>query len=298
MPNQPKSPPSNFRILLVWLAMGLALCGSVSASDFQTQLEWLPKGHSFPIRYLDPQACQQTIQALSYEVEGDSQQRLYVPISLSMRQQFLRYAFTAEKHFELGLAFSIFNQFSIIDAGEAFMGGLQNADYRVSAVVVYTQDPSTHYRMSLFHQSSHLGDDYIIRNEITTATLRTLNYEQLDLTLSKSWGAYRGYLGLGYNVSPHTVRGRGTFQIGADLTNSIQSNPGIAFKAAFDSKWHEQLDYSPNLRIGMGLELARQTQTPFIVMLTWYSGHLPYSTLEYQKVKLMGLSLFIDLDRS
>lgn len=259
------------------------------------KIEWLPRGHSFPVPYLSPHAIQQSISALTYAVDGDNQQRLYAPITMSMRQQFIRKHIDENRLLELGMAFSIFSQFSIVDVGEAYMGGLQNADYRVSAILVYQRSSNTHLRVSLFHQSSHLGDDYIIRNSITRPTLRTLNFEQLDVTYSLRARGKRTYFGTGYNVSPHTVRKRLTFQWGGDYSKVLQHSNGLAHKLAFDTQIHAHNDYRPNLRLGYGLEIARNSRSPFIIMMSWYHGHLPYSTLEYQRVDLLGLSLFIDL---
>ena len=262
---------------------------------WSAQVDWLPRDVSFPIRYLDPAACQQGISLLSYEVEGDRQQVLYVPITLSMQQQFIRVNLANGQRLALGMNFSIFSQFSIVDVGEAYMGGLQNADYRVSAVGVYQPDNHSHVCVSLFHQSSHLGDDYIIRNAITSPTLRTQNYEQVDISLSRSWRTWRFYGGGGYNVSPNTIRSRSTLHLGAEFTRGLISHPGLALKGGWDANFHEQHDFNPNFRLGCGLEFGRLTDTPFVLMLTWYEGHLPYSTLEFQKVRLLGLSLFIDL---
>jgi len=263
----------------------------VSAAD----LSWLPQGSIFPSRYLDPATTQQSISILSYEVEGETQQLIYVPISLSMRQQFLRSVQSSQTQWEVGMEFSVYSQFSIVDVGEAFMGGLQNADYRISSMFHYQYNPQTLYRVSLFHQSSHLGDDYIIRNFITTATLRTQNYEQFDLTLYKKYEGWKLYGVVGYNVSPNTVRERSLIQFGGDWIRPLANHADIALLVAMDVKIYEHNNYVPNVRIGAGIEFARRTQTPLKLLLNYYQGHLPYSTLEYQKVSLAGLTLIFDI---
>lgn len=262
---------------------------------FAYEISWLPRGSIFPTRYLDPAANQQGISLLSYEVEGDSQQLIYVPVTLGMRQQFLRSTMTDSRKWEVGMEFTIFSQFSIVDAGEAFMGGLQNADYRVSGVFNYAFKPKRLLRVSLFHQSSHLGDDYIIRNFIDSATLRTLNYEQLDFTYLRSNGAWKIYGLLGYNISPHTIRKRLLLQGGADWRARFSKFSELAWVGGLDMKIYEHNDYQPNLRFGLGIELARQRLPLMKLLLSYYQGNLPYSTLEYQQVRLAGLSLVLHL---
>jgi len=259
------------------------------------ELNWLPQGSIFPSRYLDPTASQQGISLLTYEVAGESQQLMYVPVSLSMRQQFLRSTHSGSPLWEIGMEFTIFSQFSIVDVGEAFMGGLQNADYRVSGVFHYQHNPHTLSRISLFHQSSHLGDDYIIRNFIVTPTLRTQNYEQLDYTLFKRFDGWNLYGVLGYNISPNTVRKRFMLQFGGDWKHPLSHQSGLAYVAGLDMKIYEHNDYLPSLRFGAGIQFARGTQTPTKLLLTYYQGHLPFSTLEYQKVRLVGISLILDI---
>ncbi len=256
-----------------------------------TDLSWLPQGSFFPSLYLDPAAGQQSISVLTYEVEGETQQLMYVPISLSMHQQFLRSVPSHTRQWEVGMEFTIYSQFSIVDVGEAFMGGLQNADYRISGVFHYQFNTQSLIRISLFHQSSHLGDDYIIRNFIVTPTLRTQNYEQLDLTLYKKFKGWNLYGVTGYNVSPNTVRRRLLFQLGGDWIYPLPKKPGFALLVGLDMKYYEHNKYIPNMRLGAGIELARQTETPVKILLSYFKGQLPYSTLEYQKVSLAGLSL-------
>ncbi len=262
---------------------------------FAADIQWLPDGAIYPARFLDPAACQQSISLLSYTVKEETQQLMYVPISLSMRQQFLRIERNQQNRWEWGIEFSIFTQFSIIDVGEAYLGGLQNADYRISTMLNFQKSASSFYRISLFHQSSHLGDDYIIRNFIVTPTLNTQNYEQLDFAFSKRFGSWGYYTGGGYNVSPNTVRKRLLLQNGADWSHPLKTQPGLAILAGVDVKVYEHLNYTPNIRVGIGLEMARQTPTPLKLLFTWYQGHLPYSTLEYQKVHLAGISLIFDV---
>lgn len=275
--------------IMMTLNLILLLCGFSQAG----QIEWLPKDSSYPLPIFDPKAAVQSLSMLDYNVEGADKNVAYVPVTLSMRQQFVRIEQPNNQMLELGMSFSVFSQWSIVDVGEAFMGGVQNTDYRISGVGTYRWNLSTFLRMSLFHQSSHLGDDYIIRNEITKATLRTLNYEQLDLSITKLFSTWQIYMGGGYNVSPHTVRGRGTFQLGIEYTRPL--NMRMALKTGANLTLHEQNEYTPNLRGGLGVEVSRNTPTPFVIMFSAYKGHLPYSTLEYQKVQLLGLSLIIPI---
>ncbi len=66
-----------------------------------------------------------------------------------------RYGLNEERGFELGVEFGLHSQFTIVDVGEAYMGGLQNTDYRIGLIFHYKNIRSV-YRVSFFHQSSQV----------------------------------------------------------------------------------------------------------------------------------------------
>ena len=142
----------------------LIFIGSISLFSQEPKLEWLPSGSYFEVLLFDPTSAQTSASLLVYELAGSSEEKVYSPINIGVRKMIGRYELNNNRGFELGLEFGMHSQFTIVDVGEAYMGGLQNTDYRIAAIFHYKKDSST-YRISLFHQSSHLGDDYMLRTE-------------------------------------------------------------------------------------------------------------------------------------
>ena len=121
-----------------------------------------------------------------------------------------------------------------------------------------------------------------------------MNYEQLDLTRSSQKEYARYYYGLGLNISPNTTRKRLAFQGGYFYKQPFKSTVNYAYIYGVDMKIYEHNDYRPSFKTGIGIELARNRQNPFMIILEYYNGHLPYSTLEYQLVQLYGLGIYFN----
>ena len=84
-------------------------------------------------------------------------------------------------------------------------------------------------------------------------------------------------------------------QTGILRTQPFNKYPNYAYLYGIDIKVYEHNSYRPNFNIGAGLELGRNWQNPLMIMLEYYNGHLPYSTLEYQLVQLYGVGVYFHL---
>ncbi|NQV36870.1 MAG: DUF1207 domain-containing protein [Candidatus Marinimicrobia bacterium] len=275
----------SFVSLISWLLLNPAIGKS--------QFTFLPEGSYFKTIILDPSASQLSGSLLGIHSKGDLEQKVYAPINLGIRKMYFRWEDDLERGFELGIEFAIHSQFTVIDVGSNYLGGFQNADYRIAGVAHLVRRLHT-YRFTIFHQSSHLGDDYIIRNQIVSPTSNVMNYEQIDVTRSTEIGNSRYYVGAGVNFSPNTVRERLAAQVGYFYSRPLTGNPELGFLAGTDIKIFQQNDFQPNFKLGVGLEFGRTKAKPLRLMLEYYNGHLPYSTLEYQKVQLFGAGLYFD----
>lgn len=250
----------------------------------------LPNGSLVKPIILDSHAAQASGSILAYQVRNSLEEKVYSPINIGFQRMLIRYT----DDLEFGIEFGIHSQYTVVDAGEAPLGGLQNIDYRIAGVIHYSLKRSV-LRLSLFHQSSHLGDDYIIRNMITRPTPNTLNYEELSLIRFAWRGGTRTYAGAGYNISPHTVRERIMLTGGYFWKQPEPRHQDYALAHGVHLKIFEENDYHPNIKVGLGFEVRYDPENFVIFMLEYYKGHLPYSTLEYQKVQLYGVGAYFNL---
>lgn len=218
---------------------------------------------------------------------------IYIPVNLALSQSLIRYRIDSLQGWEFGLQAAAFTQFEIKHVGDGiYLGGMVNVDYRATGFINYRNNNFS-LRFRLFHISSHLADDYIIRNGITTPTPNTLNYEQIDLTVSYDFGFFRPYAGIGYIFTPNSIRERFSAEIGSQFRQQNRENDFFRWIAGIDVKLFEQNNYTPGYRIGAGVEMGQTHKTHIALLLDFYNGHLPYSTLEYRKVTWLGISAVI-----
>jgi hypothetical protein len=109
---------------------------------------------------------------------------------------------------ELNLGAAAFTQFDLIKKpNSSYLAGLLNNDYEISADFSLQKNNNV-FRFRLFHLSSHLGDDYILRHNDTIPNNKSDNYEQADLTWLRLIGDNYWYAGAGEIYTPYVFRKR------------------------------------------------------------------------------------------
>ena len=218
---------------------------------------------------------------------------IFVPVNLALQQSLIRYKVDSTSGWEFALQAAAFTQFEIKHVGDGvYLGGMLNVDYRATGIISY-RNRIMSVRFRLFHISSHLADDYIIRNNITTPTPNTLNYEQVDLTASINLGSFRPYAGFGYVFTPNSVRQRWSFELGGEYRQPDREDKFARVLAGVDVKFYEENAYTPGYRAGAGIELGQTYKTHIALLLDFYHGHLPFSTFEYRRVIWFGVSSIV-----
>lgn len=256
------------------------------------KLTFFPRQVWFKPLLFDPAAAQSSASLLRFQQKNNASLKVYSPVNLGFQKMVLHLQTGPEKGWEAGIEFGIHSQFSIVSTPTAPMGGLDNTDYIIAGVVHYKHGHMVE-RFSLFHQSSHLGDDYLIRNNIVDPNNRTQNYEQIGYLRSIQLARTRWYYGVGLNISPNTVRKRRLLQSGVEYEKPLRDSDAIQFVYGADLKFYEQNDYRPNVKFGTGIRFTRDSLSGLTFLMEYYNGHLPYSTLEYQMVSWVGIGVYL-----
>jgi hypothetical protein len=189
---------------------------------------------------------------------------------------------------EVGIQAGVFAFFDL----DAASKDLVNADYFVAALGAYRYK---HFSAlaRLFHQSSHLGDEFLLRSRVNRVNL---SYEGADLKLSYEFfgDVLRVYGGGGYLFArePSALK-PASVQWGAEFRSPW---PGSAatFRpiAAVDIQHREEnhWQYDVSARAGVeikGLLLGRNLQG----LLEYFTGHSPNGQFYLQKINYIGLGL-------
>lgn len=175
---------------------------------------------------------------------------------------------------------------------------LINADYWVGIPLSWRSGPNSAI-LRLYHQSSHLGDEYLLRSANNRRARVNLSYEVVDLKLSREFAdhAVRIYGGAGYlfDQEPSDLK-HGLLQAGLELRSPWSfANELLRPVAAADFQSTEESDWRVDLSARAGLELASSVDRDYVVQLTaeYYRGRNPNGQFFLRDIEFYGLGLHV-----
>ncbi len=186
---------------------------------------------------------------------------------------FYRFAGPWTSQMEIGLQAGVFSIFDMNSDSH----DLVNADYFVALPLSFKKNNFSAMGR-VFHQSSHLGDEYLLSGQ--SGERVNLSYEGVDLLLSYNfpWG-FRLYGGGGYlfDRDPEDLE-PGIAQAGLEF-RSPEAWWGGALRpvAAVDLQFHEENDWDTNVSVRAGFQfenpdfISRKLQ----ILAEYYNGSSP-----------------------
>ena len=164
--------------------------------------------------------------------------------------------------------FSIFN----MNAGST---DLVNVDYTVGLLTSYRTGPFSGF-LRLHHQSSHLGDEFILNSQAPINRVN-VSFEEVDLKLSyelASWFRIYGGGGMLAGKDPNDLQ-RGTSQVGAELISpwtlwdgKVRPVAYTDFQANARSNWR----VGNSVMAGLQFENARIGDRKIQVLVKYFGG--------------------------
>lgn len=187
---------------------------------------------------------------------------------------------------QVGFDAAVFSQFSLDAPSDALL----NADY-LFGIPLSWRIRSFSARLRVYHQSSHLGDETLLRlgSEVTR---ENLSFESVELILSQELGPLRVYGG-GENLfhkSPASLA-RWVAHGGAELR--LGPPRGARFVAAADVKSSEEQEWKPAWSLKGGVEIAwwRKPDHPprlTSIVFEYYAGPSPYGQFFLEATRFIG----------
>lgn len=187
---------------------------------------------------------------------------------------------------EFGLQGGVFSLFDLARDSK----DLINADYMGGIFASYRYNNfSTILR--LFHQSSHLGDEFLLRDRVERINL---SYEQVEGKLSYTFfDALRLYGGGGYlfdqdpsDLDPWRV------QYGVEFTSPWRFiNGGMTPIFASDFQNDDENNWSTNLSLRGGIQFEnwKLGQRRLQLLIEYFHGHSPNGQFYIRKIETIGL---------
>jgi hypothetical protein len=192
---------------------------------------------------------------------------------------------------QLDLVGSIFAQF---DLG-APSNDLINADYIIGIPLTFRRNGFS-IRTKVYHQSSHLGDEYLLRSE--DIERENLSFESVEFLVSQEIRALRLYGG-GERVFHRdpSLNATKVWHGGAELRTP---RAAVQFVAALDLKASELHDWSAATSGRVGVQFARSGPGDHparlvTLMLEMYQGPSPYGQFFQDDISYIGVGLHFSL---
>ena len=193
---------------------------------------------------------------------------------------------------QLDVVGSIFAQFNV----GAPSNDLINADYVIGAPLTFRRSGFS-VRARIYHQSSHLGDEYLLSAEDVQRD--NLSFEAVELLVSQEIRAVRAYAGVEriFRREPDTLPSK-LFHVGVELRTGRARK--IQLVGGVDVKTTEFHDWSPAMSARAGLELGRpgpggHPGRLITLMLELYDGPSPYGQFFRDDISYVGIGLHFGL---
>jgi hypothetical protein len=186
---------------------------------------------------------------------------------------------------QLDLAGAVFSQFNL----NAPSFDLINADYLVGLPLTVRVGRFS-ARLRLYHQSSHLGDEFILNRQPERINL---SFESIELILSQEAGPLRLYGGgeTFFRREPADLAMR-LVHTGAEIRPVVLS--GVRLLAAVDLKVVEDASWSRAWSVRAGVELARiprpgQATRVLSLIGEFHDGAAPYGQFYREDIRYIGV---------
>jgi hypothetical protein len=274
-----------------------ARCGSIGPAAERGKYVALPHGDVFCPLIADPKATRSFV---SYQ-RGNETDLATDIAAVGIADQFPFFRTGAEhpgNGVQLGLAGAVFAQF---DLGTASYD-LLNADYLIGLPLTF-RFGSFSGRARIYHQSSHLGDEFLLRDNPPKRV--NLSFETAELLFSLDVSAVRVYGGGeeflhrdpadlperlahgGVELRPRAnidfgplAVGRFVAAVDAKVVDDTTTRTGVSARAGFEfARPHDAL--APSRR--------------WSILAEYYNGPSPYGQFHREQVHLAGIGLHFTL---
>lgn len=282
-------PSAKHRVVVLALAALPAAAGSAVTA--------LPATDLFHSLLADPREPRFYVSIL--DVESDVHDSTVAAVGFGENFGIARWAGRhAREAWQLNLSAAVFAQFDL----DAPSDDLVNADYVVGFPVSY-RNGRWSVRLRGYHQSSHLGDEYLLRLHPDRVNL---SFESFEALVSYEWERWRVYGGGEYLV----------FREPEDLAPGV-AHAGMEYRSAapvwhigrlgaawlvggLDAKSWEQHDWDLAWSVKSGLEFRPQDDVArsgrfWNLLLEHYDGPSPYGQFYTYDVRYLGLGLVLHL---
>lgn len=203
-----------------------------------------------------------------------------------------RNAAPLDGQWEIAIQAGVFSTFNL---GSSSVD-LQNADYTAGLLTSYRTGAFSGF-LRLHHQSSHLGDEFILNSQPGFNRIN-LSFDELDLKISyelASWFRVYGGGGMLAGRDPRELK-RGTSQLGAELTSPWTLWDGKVRPVAYadlQANARSNWKVASSVMAGLQFENARIGDRRLQVLAEYFGGPSPNGQFYTQNTEWFGLGIHL-----
>ncbi|MBZ0112492.1 MAG: DUF1207 domain-containing protein [Thermoanaerobaculia bacterium] len=270
---------------------------SLPPTEVESRLVGMPREELFHPLLGDPKELRTFATYLHSSSRGRSTD--VGAVGLSERWGIVRHQGQREGNgWQFGLSGGVFAQF---DMGTSSMD-LVNADYLIGFPLTWRRGGWSG-RFNLYHQSSHLGDEFLLH---TNAERINLSFEAVEVLVARDLGPLRVYGGGEYLIDPEpSDLAPGVLHAGVEYrhsrrTVSIGKIGKARWVAAADLKSLEEHDWTVAWSFRAGLEFSPVEARPgtrrsWSLLVEAYEGPSPWGQFYQNDVSYLGSGFHLSL---
>ena len=210
----------------------------------------------------------------------------------------------SKENYQLAISGQIDNQFVFREESSTRFNGITHSLFNTDFFIYFHNDfvlnENNFLRINLYHRSSHLGDDFLLKNDYTKITNPDYwandpsNYEAMEVLYAFNKEKMGLYAGISYIVRTDSDRKRLAFQQGGVFKNFDSESDFLSrVFLGYDLRFLENNDFNFDFNGGIGYAFKNNNS----LRLEYFNGYLPYSRLEKEvKTSWVSLAFYYNLE--
>jgi len=265
-------------------AVGAAAAAALEPANTETAVEALPVDELFKPLIADPRQPQFSIKYHRYDTRDDFDA---ASVSFGDYFGFASGLFGEYGVSQIGLQGAVFAVFNL--DSESF--DLVNADYWLGIPLSARFGPYS-FLTRIYHQSSHLGDEYLIGNPDIARI--NLSYEDWETLMSYEWKQWRFYGGGGVILNSEPNLDPLHLQAGMEYRRPVAFRDW-QFVGAVDLQADQEQDWQGSGSYQAGFAIDGHAGREVRFMLEHYRGFSPNGQFYNERLRYTGLGVYFDL---
>lgn len=256
----------------------------VPTENAEVSIEALPVDELFKPLIADPRQPQFSIKYHRYDARDDFDA---ASVSFGDYFGFASGLFGEYGVSQIGMQGAVFAVFNL--DSESF--DLVNADYWLGIPLSARLGPYS-FLTRVYHQSSHLGDEYLIGNPNIPRI--NLSYEDWETMMSYEWRQWRFYGGGGVILNSEPNLDPLHLQAGMEYRRP-EAFRGWQFVAAADLQADQEQEWQGSGSYQAGFAIDGHAGREIRFMLEHYRGFSPNGQFYNERLRYLGLGVYFDL---